>query len=283
MKPGPAITGSSVEAGVPLRATSPLWRRMLRLLGRQLFRLAENNDDPRFDRNGEQWLLRELLRRHARSRAERPFVVFDAGANVGNYTRQVLGLARATGSPVVMHLFEPSPHCVALLREAFADEPAVRVIGVAVGEVAGQALLFDGGLGSSQASLVPRDVLSGASDITVAVPMISLGDYMHDEGVGRVDFLKLDVEGSELAALRGLGTRLGPRSVKTIQLEYGGATRDAGVTLRALERILRSHGYAFAKLFPRSLEERPYREWMDNYSYANYVAVASEREGLSRS
>jgi hypothetical protein len=110
----------------------------------------------------------------------------------------------------------------------------------------------------------------------IAVRLQRPDDYLRQNNLARIDLLKLDVEGSEMAVLQGLGERLDPQSVKTIQLEYGGATRDAGVTLRALERVLVAKGYVFAKLFPRALEARVYREWMDNYAYANYVAVAPE-------
>lgn len=44
-----------------LRERSPLWRRAARLIGRQLFHVAENNDDPRPERNGETWLQGEIL------------------------------------------------------------------------------------------------------------------------------------------------------------------------------------------------------------------------------
>jgi FkbM family methyltransferase len=257
-----------------LRAQSPLWRRVARLLGRQLFRLAENNDDPRFSRNGEGWLLRRLLAEHARTGAARAFVVFDAGANTGGYTREVLAAARLAGCGVAVHAFEPSPHCLDGLHRNFGAEPAVRVIGAALADRTGAAALHDGRAGSSQASLVPRDVLSGDPAAAITVPLLRLGDYLEAHAVAHIDLLKLDIEGSELAALRGLGDRLRPDLIDVIQFEYGGATIDAGTTLRDLYRLLTARGYVVAKLFPRALEVRSYRPWMEHYAYANYVALS---------
>jgi FkbM family methyltransferase len=257
-----------------LRTQSPLWRRIIRLLGRQLFRLAENNDDPRFSHNGEGWLLRRLLAAHARTGAGRAFVVFDAGANAGEYTREALAAAQRAGCGVAVHAFEPSPHCLETLRRNFTAEPAVRIIGAALADRNGEASLHDGRAGSSQASLVPRDVLSGAAAATITVPLLRLCDYLEAQAVTQVDLLKLDVEGSELAALRGLGERLRPDVIDVIQFEYGGAAIDAGTTLRDLYRLLTARGYVLAKLFPDALEVRGYRPWMEHYAYANYVALS---------
>ena len=257
-----------------LREHSPLWRRFARMLSRQLFRLAENNDDPRFGHNGELWLLRHLLAAYAAIRAKRPFVACDAGANLGAYTRKILQEAQCANCPVEVHAFEPSLRCLDALRGAFGATSAVHIVGAALADRTGEASLFAGDTGSSLASLVPRPVLAAEMESTLRVPLRLLGDYMKTQAIGHIDLLKLDVEGSELAALRGLGEQLHPEIVDVIQFEYGGATLDGGTTLREIYELLAGRGYMLAKLFPRALEVRSYRAWMENYAYANYVALA---------
>lgn len=257
-----------------LRKHTPFWRRAARMLGRRLFCLAENNNDPRIVHNGELWLLRHLLAVHATTTAKGPFVACDAGANVGDYTRNILREAQGANCPVEVHVFEPSPSCLDVLRGAFGATPAVRIVGAALADHAGEASLFAGKTGSSLASLVRRSVLATETESTLRVPLLLLGDYMKAQAIPHIDLLKLDVEGSELPALRGLGEHLQPDMVDVIQFEYGGATLDAGATLRDLYGLLTSRGYVFAKLFPHALEVRNYSEWMENYAYANYVALA---------
>ena len=244
------------------------------MAGRQLFRLAENNDDPRMEQNGERWLLRELLLAHRAGGAGRSFVVVDGGVNRGDYSRCVLALAREIGVAVEVHAFEPAPACVAELRVAFAGEPAFHLTPSALSDRVGEALLYDGQSGSSLASLVPRAEHSQANGAAVSVPLLRLDDYLAAQKIARVDLLKLDVEGHEVAALRGLGEQLRPETVDVIQFEYGGAALDAGTTLRDLYRLLEGRGYALAKLFPCALELRDYRPWAEHFSYANYVALA---------
>ena len=264
-----------------LREHSPWWRRLVRTLGRRLFRLAENNDDPDLRRNGELWLLRRLVAAHAAT-TKRPFIACDGGANAGDYTRRILREARAAACAVEVHAFEPSPHCLEGLRRAFGADPAVHIVGAALADHPGEATLFAGQAGSSQASLVARPGLATDAKIALQVPLLRLGDYLAAQAVARVDLLKLDVEGSELAALRGLGGLLRPEVIDVIQFEYGGTAVDAGITLRELYELLAARGYVLAKLFPRALEVRAYRAWMENYAYANYVALAPRwRQPLS--
>ena len=252
---------------------SPWWRRGTRSLGRRLFRLAENNDDPRPAHNGERWLLRQLIAAHAAG-TQRAFVACDAGANAGDYTRLILVEARGAGCPIEVHAFEPSPHNVERLRQAFVADAAVHIVRAALADQCGEAALFSGRSGSSLASLVPRRTAAVVPGETIQVPLLRLKDYLESHKVPRIDLLKLDVEGSELAVLRGLEMALRPEVVDVIQFEYGGTTADAGTTLRSIYELLEERGYKLAKLFPNALELRPYQAWMENYSYANYVAVA---------
>lgn len=263
-----------------IRTRSPLWRRVARVLGRQLFRLAENNDDPCMERNGEEWLLRTLLEEHRVHRARETFVLVDGGANRGDYSRCALRIAKAAGIAMDIHAFEPSPTCGEALRQVFAGERAFRLVERAIGDRAGEAVLHDGGTGSSLASLVPRAEHSQNHSAAVRVSVSRLDDYLATAAISRVHLLKLDVEGHEVPALQGLGAYLAPDRVEVIQFEYGGAALDAGATLRDLYRLLESHGYQVAKLFPSAVEGRSYRAWMEHYAYANYVAVSAQRRSV---
>lgn len=247
---------------------------MARALGSRCLRWAENNDEPRIDRNGERWLLRSLATAHAARFPAQPFVAFDVGANEGDYTRAVLEDVGAIGGAVEIHAFEPSPVAAEKLRQSLPAGNAVRIVEVALSDWTGETRLFGGKSGSSQASLVDRPATDAIAGTEIVVPVQRLDQYLAQQSVSRVDLLKLDVEGLELSVLRGLGQQLHPGVVDVIQFEYGGTTRDARVSLRELHDLLVGQGYVFAKLFPSALEVRTYGEWMDNFSYANYVALS---------
>lgn len=253
---------------------SPFWRRVARRIGRGLFSFAENNDDSRLASNGEIWLLSNLIRLHAKEGKSRPYVVFDGGGNTGDYTNAVLQQGLRLEVKVDISIFEPSPYCVDSLRRRFSHYPEVKVVAAGLADEKREAKLLFDEPGSTLASFVPRTTINPNGDRGVTVPLIRLDEYMKEKQVSRIDLLKLDVEGYELKALRGLHERLAPEVVDIVQFEYGGATLDAGDSLRELYKMFESRGYAVGKVFPKGLELRPYYDWMEHYSYANYVALS---------
>lgn len=220
------------------------------------------------ERNGESRLLEHLLRQGAR---DRPFVLIDAGANRGDYTRLVLDLGRRHGRGVQVHAFEPGPAALATLRAEFGGQAQVRISACGLADRAGTAILYGGTGGSSLASLVPRPILGGAAP--VGIPLTRLDGYLQSAAVEHVDFLKLDVEGSEMSALRGAGECLRPGMIDALQFEYGGTTLDARGTLAEIYRFLMDRGYRVGKLRPREVEIREYQPWMENFEFSIYVAL----------
>jgi len=66
-------------------------------------------------------------------------------------------------------------------------------------------------------------------------------DYMVENNLTKIDFLKIDVEGFELKVLKGFGEYL--NNVKYIQFEYGTGLRDAGSNLSEVVTYLKSFGF----------------------------------------
>lgn len=255
----------------------PFMRRAVRKVATVLHAWSENRDDARMSRNGEGWLIGALIDDWARDDRTRTRVVIDAGANRGGFTAAVLAAADAARVPVQVHAFEPGPEAASALAARFADEPRVSIVRAAVAEVEGSAPLFDAAGANECASLIKRDPRAARTPTIVAVT--TLAAYLDRVGVSRVDFLKLDIEGAELEALRGLGERLEPTRVAAILFEYGGTTLDAGHRLRDFFDLLSARHYSVAKLFPGWIEVRTYEPWYDNFYYSNWVAVGDEASG----
>src|SRR5262245_22955584 len=127
---------------------------------------------------------------------ERP-VIIDAGANIGAATAWFLG--RYPGA--VVHCFEPQSDNFRLLTANLGGRDDVVLNRAAIGAAAGEVTLYLAAHGAEHSTV-------GTGGRNEVVPAVSLGDYLADYDIERVDLLKLDVEGSELDALRGLGDRL---------------------------------------------------------------------------
>ena len=143
-------------------------------------------------------------------------VCFDAGANVGWYTILLSHLAGRTGA---VHGFEPDPRAFATLSRNLAiNEQLTNVVAnqVALGRDAGRIVL-NGSANALYSSVY--DAPSGEGT-TFEVELITLDDYSRARGIDRVDFIKIDVEGSELDVLMGGQALLkNPAAPPIIQME----------------------------------------------------------------
>lgn len=138
-------------------------------------------------------------------------VFLDVGANHGLLS---FGLAGRHGDRIQFHLFEPNPELVASIERTRAFYPSMRarVNAVAVSDHEG-AVSF----------LIDHNQ-TGASHISQnggeQVQAVTLDRYLAQERIERVDLLKLDVEGYELAALRGATQGLESRTIRAVYFEY---------------------------------------------------------------
>lgn len=226
---------------------SPL-RRLARAFGLELLPLAKAREPAR--------RLVNLLERR------RIDLVVDGGANAGQHAR----LLRAAGWRGPILSIEPIPELHARLRRLAAADPAWRIgPRVALGARAGHALL-EVSAESDMSSLLPRSArlerLSPGSAVTrrIEVEVARLDELPElAHGPERRLFVKLDLQGSEAAALDGLEGLL-PR-VEGLQLELALVPLYVGETdFRAMIDRLAGLGYAPWLFLPGYVDPRSGRE-----------------------
>lgn len=146
-------------------------------------------------------------------------VVFDVGAHVGDYTREVL--KRSPRARVFV--FEPHPKTFASLGE-LAELPNVTPLNLALGERDGELPFYDyrDMDGSFHASLYREviETLHHAPSVTHTVAVRRLADVAAEYGVDRIDLLKVDTEGHEYAVLEGAEPLIRAGAVDVIHFEF---------------------------------------------------------------
>jgi FkbM family methyltransferase len=127
-------------------------------------------------------------------------VAVDIGANVGIFT---IPLGRAVGREGAVWAFEPLPENLDRLRENVIESESsnVRLFGVAASDT-DEALSFHVAGDSAYGST--REVFSGwGTGRSLTVPGVCLDTAWRAHGMPFVSVIKIDVEGAELAVLRG--------------------------------------------------------------------------------
>lgn len=146
-------------------------------------------------------------------------VVFDVGANVGNYTRTIKALAPDTQ----IFAFEPHPETFKVLSSV-AQLNNVRVFEMALGEREDRLKLFDLADGSDRtlASLHEGVIeeLHHQTSRAFDVQVRTVDSMIQELGVARINLLKVDAEGHELSVFKGAGKALQNAAIDVVQFEF---------------------------------------------------------------
>jgi FkbM family methyltransferase len=139
-------------------------------------------------------LMRERLREGG--------VFVDVGANIGYVAAVGMNRVGRLGSVIA---FEPVARHCALLRALGELNPdyKLRVEQLALGERPGEAEIAISADNIGWNTMVPG-FMTEAGHASERVAVVRFDDYAHEHGLGRIDLVKIDVEGYELPVLKGM-------------------------------------------------------------------------------
>ena len=198
-------------------------------------------------------------------------VIFDVGANVGDWSAAIL--QRIPNARLFM--FEPSPECRDQIMRL--NLPIAKLEPCAVGEFNGRAALYRSSVLDGSASLHARGETYFKDRIydTIEVDVETLDAIIQHEGIDFVDFLKMDIEGHELAALRGAEEALDAHKIGALSFEFGGGNINSRTFFRDFWELLSSHGFRIGRITPGGilLEVTAYYEDLEYFrGVSNYIA-----------
>jgi FkbM family methyltransferase len=187
---------------------------------------------------------------------QRGDVVVDVGAHRGVYTDR---MARLVGPGGRVYAFEPNPDSWRILTAVKGDAGHVTMRAIGISDHMGTATLYrprpKGIRVDAMSSLAaPRDTPEVSYD-PVVVHLDRLDAVLEHEA-RRIALIKIDVEGHELAVLRG-GEAVLRRSMPTIVIEI--EQRHQATDIRETFEYLRELGYSGSFLDPHGL--RPLGEF----------------------
>ena len=164
------------------------------------------------------WFARQVIKGHHEPElallpqlADPERAAFDIGAHFGMWTSALLPHFRE------VHAFEPIPRLARVLRSGVGGR--ARVHEVALSDHAGTTTLRAPRAGLGRSTVEPRNDLEGMSDPTQPVDVFDVRTMrLDDMGLPDPAFIKIDVEGHELAVVEG-GKELIARARPTMLIE----------------------------------------------------------------
>lgn len=265
--------------------TSVLWtvlgRRNLARFSRHLtnqVRLDMNNE---MDSNGERLVQGVILAIAGKS--SEPVVVFDAGANVGDWSGSLLDMAsRNNNFNVALHAFEP---CLATFkklgasidryRDSYKIHPAHMALSNAPGTMA-LNVVADGAGTNSLYRHIDLEI-----DRQESIILSTVDIYSHEHGINHIGFLKIDTEGHDYSVIEGAREMLEKGAIDMIQFEYSHRWIIPRHFLRDVFELLQPYGFRIGKITPEGIEF--YDEWhfeLESFREGNYLACKAEHVSL---
>jgi FkbM family methyltransferase len=229
--------------------------------------------------SGERRVM-DLIRQKSAESGRRA-VLFDVGANIGVYTRELLEVFDGSAE---IWAFEPSEATFRALTEEVRGCDNVHLRNIGFGDSDSTATLYSPGDGSKLSSIydmTPRFARLGMSHpVAERVNLTTIDSFLSDEGIEWVDFLKLDVEGHELKILDGARDALANGRIRAIQFEFSAANVYSRVFFRDFyDRLVPR--YALYRVLQDGLRAIiEYKETYEIFKRAtNYLALLRESSG----
>ena len=158
--------------------------------------------------SGEIKALNKIIKKHDP-------IIFDVGGNIGNFSKEAI----KNFPESKIHVFEPSEeHFLILLKnlKQYGNKCVLNNFGLS--NKTEQKYLNKDSSVTGSATLCDNDNLDGY-DISENVKLVSGYDYMIENNIQKIDYLKIDVEGWELPVLIGFQEAIEKKLIENIQFE----------------------------------------------------------------
>lgn len=230
--------------------------------------------------SGEIWVLENVISPACRD--IQTHVVFDVGANVGDYSL----LVKQHIPSALVYAFEPSrstfEQLIAQVSKANGPD-GIKPYNIGFSDAEKTVELFSYSIEGRGVSLLssidprlPTQVVEVRTDTSENIEVQTIDHFCLAEGIGRIDFLKLDVEGHELAVMRGARRMIAKGSVSFIQFEFGPANIYSRTFFYDFWSLLSEH-YNLFRIIPQGIVPIAYySEQREVFLTTNYLAVRKQ-------
>lgn len=251
-------------------------RRTTYRLGRAMYLHARGDIANDMTKNGEMFVQRGVLAAWKMDPAkDKNLVIFDVGANIGEWSAALLGQLKAhiIDKNVDLFSFEPVPSTAKTLRENLpSNEPRLHIEEMALSSSTGKAEIYVAAANAGTNSLHADP--AAAHQMAVSINLTTAAEFCESRGIRHVHLLKCDTEGHDMEVIRGALPLLKEERISVLQFEYNhrwvfsrNFLRDVFVSVEALP-------YKVAKLQANHvLILETWHPELDKFFEGNYLLI----------
>ena len=241
------------------------WEKILRLSLNQM-NIGEGGN---FRQSGELFVLKYIQNKLEK---EPSIVIFDVGANIGNYSKALSDIFNAKAR---IFSFEPSKKTFEIFIKATKEYKNIIPNNLGFSDNEHDQILFTDLEGSGLASVYQRKLehLGINMDKTEEIKLTTIDSYCAKNKIERIHFLKLDIEGHELNALNGAKKMISDKKIDFIQFEFGGCSIDSRTYFQDFYYLLKDNYTIYRILKDDIYELSNYKEIYEIFITTNFLAI----------
>lgn len=202
--------------------------------------------------------------------------IFDVGANIGDWGRAVADL----NPGATIHAFELVPSTFAVLSENTKSISRIIKNNYGLSDQSGTVTVNIGN-DSGMATVYKIEGVQYHNEYYTKQQTCQVrkaSDYISENNIGNIDFVKIDVEGMDLRVIKGFESKI--ENVKIFQFEYGIFNISSHDLLADFCVYLDKHGFVVGKIFPRTVQFFNYHFDMENFHGSNFIAVKKNETAI---
>lgn len=170
--------------------------------------------------------------------------VIDIGAHIGFFS---IIFAKRVGARGKVIAFEPTSSTYELLNKTIKINKIKDIVKAeqkAVGDRKDTVKFYVTDIEAHNSNSLSNNQRDYGNEHSIDVEMISIDEYVKENGIGQVDFVKIDAEGAEYSVLKGLKNTIDKDKPQIILALHPDSIKNFGDSLKEIWNYIEEHGYS---------------------------------------
>lgn len=191
-------------------------------------------------------------------------VIMDIGAHIGYFTRI---FSKLTGPKGKVYAFEADPENFALLQKNTKHFQNIKLFPMAISDSGGTVDFYRSNDKSGCHSTIPAEFRQKK----ISVPAVDLDSFTAANGIKKINLIKMDIEGGEPTALKGMARVLATSNEIVLVIEFNPqCLKQANTQPLDFLRMIESYGFTIFVITPNKLANLEAHDTLDYRSIALY-------------
>ncbi|QWD23668.1 FkbM family methyltransferase [Polynucleobacter paneuropaeus] len=249
-------------------------------IGRRLYMFGRGDNANIMEKNGELFLQEQfLLELKLHENSDKKIIIFDVGANIGEWSIAMHTLAKKLNIDhrINLYQFEPVGSTFKNLKNNLQNLGIHSTVErLALSSEDGEAEIFISHENAGTNSL-HKDSTNNSEVESILINKIDT--YCKTHNLDRVNFIKCDAEGHDFEVIKGAYKMLESGAIDLLQFEYNHRWIFSGHSFKQVFDLIDGTSYLLAKIQPEYLLF--FNEWhpeLDRFFEGNYALVHKDME-----